>query len=361
MIITSIKIFSYQLPLALPLSVFGKKLDQREGLVVQLSCDDGSAGFGEIAPLFGASKETMDEALKQTLILRERLWETDLPEDADQLDGKLAEWLNDDKLFSSVRFGFEMAALTLLANQDHISLASLLKLNHDKRVPLNGLLHGKTEAIFEQAKIMKDARYQSVKLKVGGNDIQAEIAKTNAVMNIFENSVLLRLDANRNWSFDQAMQFAEELGPAVIEYIEEPFKDVDKIPEFYNKTLIPVALDESIPELSFDKIKGVDGLEILILKPTILGGFERTWALLNSAKAAGIRCIISSCFESGLGIDALANFSAAASQGIPMGLDTLRWFKDDIVDIAPVKNGYYYLPDTPVHDSLKFDRVKELT
>jgi isochorismate synthase/2-succinyl-5-enolpyruvyl-6-hydroxy-3-cyclohexene-1-carboxylate synthase/2-succinyl-6-hydroxy-2,4-cyclohexadiene-1-carboxylate synthase/O-succinylbenzoate synthase len=72
------------------------------------------------------------------------------------------------------------------------------------------------------------------------------------------------------------------------------------------------------------------GVAALVLKPTILGGMERTLALAAWAQRHGMRAVVSSAFESPLGLSQWAQLAAAvdAAAGSPThhGLATLGWF-----------------------------------
>ena len=69
----------------------------------------------------------------------------------------------------------------------------------------------------------------------------------------------------------------------------------------------------------------------MVLKPTLLGGIRKTLCRAQEARAHGIQSIISSSFESGIGIATLAHLTAASGAGVSAGLDTLKWFSRDLL------------------------------
>ena len=70
----------------------------------------------------------------------------------------------------------------------------------------------------------------------------------------------------------------------------------------------------------------------VVLKPTILGGIERAMQFARKAKSLGLAAVISSSFESSLGILTLAHLAAAISgKDTPVGLDTLSWLEHDLL------------------------------
>ena len=73
----------------------------------------------------------------------------------------------------------------------------------------------------------------------------------------------------------------------------------------------------------------------------MLGGFERTAQLLRFARSNNIKPVISSTFESSIGLKAMTMFVAKMGiTNVPAGLDTLKWFAEDLpVNRLEIKNG----------------------
>ena len=77
------------------------------------------------------------------------------------------------------------------------------------------------------------------------------------------------------------------------------------------------------------------GIAALILKPAILGSFETIMKYAKLAEAHQLKAVISSAFESGVGLTAAANIAASINkQDIPARLDTYQWLKADVLENA---------------------------
>lgn len=328
--IHSFDIYQYSLPLVKPLSVRGTVLHQRDGLIIHLKNENGIEGFGEIAPLSGYSNETFEQALAQVKRLQSALSNQSLPEKLEDLNGRFNKWLNEYKLKPSVQMGMEMAVLNLLANAKKIPVHHLVGKDFHDQVRVSALLQGSRDEVKKQAQNLLAAGYTSMKLKVGA-EIEEDIARVKAVSEVVEGRALLHLDANQTWDLNKAVHLIDEIGLTTVNYIEEPFKDLTNIPEFFMKTTMPVALDESLQTTHFENFKSIDGLDILILKPTMLGGVEKTWGLIDKAKRVGLEVVISSSFESGIGILFLTNLAGCTHRESYAGVDTLKWFGEDIL------------------------------
>lgn len=329
--ISSFTIYKYALPLRRPLYIRGAELAQREGLILKITSPEGFEGFGEISPLTGRSAENLNEAYEQIQFLKSHFSGGHFPAGVEKLDGKFHSWLEGIGLKPSAQFGVEMAVLNMLANAKGIPLFKLLSQEGHPMVRVNALLDGTKYELVQQAKKLKDEGFTSIKLKVHGS-IEESVVKVLAVRDVLKEDVLLSLDANQSWSLEEAIIFGREIEQSFIAYIEEPVKNVYQVPEFYKETMIPVALDESLTKLPLAEIQALEGVDVLVLKPTLLGGIEKIWQIAQQAKAAGVRSVISSSFETGLGILTLANFAGCSARDHEAGLDTLKWFQQDLLN-----------------------------
>jgi isochorismate synthase/2-succinyl-5-enolpyruvyl-6-hydroxy-3-cyclohexene-1-carboxylate synthase/2-succinyl-6-hydroxy-2,4-cyclohexadiene-1-carboxylate synthase/O-succinylbenzoate synthase len=178
-----------------------------------------------------------------------------------------------------------------------------------------------------------------------------------------DEGVILTADANRAWTLQQALCFATALQGGLrnpddvtgsrhsdssssssssrhvscLAYIEEPTQDPRDMPTFYAETGIAVAVDESLDEglvgpqrillnpaadsaglsttssSSSDRLdlSSSSGLSAVVVKPAVVGGIEKAWGLVRWAQQQGIRAVISSSFESSVGLAALHQLAAA--------------------------------------------------
>jgi o-succinylbenzoate synthase len=363
--ITGFQVYQFSLPLKQPFAMKDEEISQRDGLILELTNEEGIKGFGEISPLPGLSPETLTRARTQILSLEKSFLNQEVPHHLHQLNGHFDTWMKRLQLHPSVRFGIEMAVLNLLANSKHSSFSKLVNghHHHEDKVLINGLLQGTKEQIIKDAQNMVTQGYRTIKLKVGSSKIEEDIEKVQAVNEIIENKAILRVDANQKWDYEQAVTFAEKVGPAAVEYIEEPFAAIDKIPEFYTNTLIPVALDESLQTLNFSNIKSIEGVDVLIIKPTVLGGIERAWQLMEQARQVALQPVVSSTFETSMATIVLATLGEHHAHHIPTGLDTMNWFNQQLLLHNPtVKNGYLDFHDSAIHaDNINFDLLTKIS
>ncbi len=333
--IAEIKFYCYDLPLKHELSIAGEKMTGRRGYAIELVGDTGECGYGETAPLPGYSDESFDQLPAEFERLRFAVTGAAIPEYLEELSGLFDRWLGELDLSSSVRFGFETAILTLMARQQHIPATELLSRTPLNYLPVNALLVGDKEMVLVRAKEKVRRGYTCFKLKIGHRTVEEDISVIKDVRAAIGQKSKLRLDANRAWSEEQYVQFAEGVKGVDIEYIEEPLSDHSLLyrhvkPDSYS---LPIALDETLRELKPEQLREWSGIRAAILKPTILG-LEQSARFARVAIAMGALPVFSSCYESGLGLSIIAHLAAAFRQPeVPVGLDTGSIFSRDLLTI----------------------------
>jgi len=135
----------------------------------------------------------------------------------------------------------------------------------------------------------------------------------------------LRLDANQKFDLEDYAFFSKNLPPKIIEYIEDPVKEIELIgPEL--KT--PIALDEAL-----SKYKNFDSplITTWVIKPSIIGGLSKAIELIEEGAKRDIKVVISSAFESNLSLRYLALLAHYQNRNTTTacGLDTFRHFSND--------------------------------
>ena len=320
----------YRLPLVEPVVWNGERRDVREGVLLRLDAADGTTGWGDAAPLPGFSPETLDDARAALAEGAEALrGRTVTP--ADILPGgSLAGALDAADLPASARFALDLALADLAAQALGRSVVQALHPDPAVVLPLNGLVMGHGEEAVESARALARAGYPAVKLKVGRRPVGEDVALVTAVRDALPPAVALRLDANRAWAWDQAVQFAEGVAGLALDYVEEPLAGPDRLPELWHDTGLPVAVDESVQEGR--PVRG--WATAAVLKPTLVGGVAATLRWAAQARGVGVRPVLSAAFESGVGLRGVAAL-AAATGAEPAGLDTYRWLAADVVGPLP--------------------------
>jgi o-succinylbenzoate synthase len=322
-------LFRYSLTFSGPLTLGGVTLHHREGLLLKLTGDDGSAGWGETAPLPGFSWESVDEAASQLRRHAGSMMGREVKEDWVDPHGESLREL--DRVGPSVRFGLELAVWNLYGRYSGRTLPELVAPSPRAMVPVNGLLVGSPAEVLEDARRMRDAGYRSVKLKVGTRTVAEDVALVRALGEELGEGISLRLDANRAWDYAEAAKFAGGTAGVRFEYVEEPLADPARLPDLVRECGVPVALDESLVGMELDGLEAF--VVAFVLKPTLLGGISRTLRMAERAYRLGVTLVVSSAYESGVGTAALVALAAGiGDRAVPAGLDPYRAMAEDVLE-----------------------------
>lgn len=199
-------------------------------------------------------------------------------------------------------------------------------------VPVNGLLGGPVDWVLAEGRRLRDAGYETVKLKVGRRGVEEDAALVWALREVLGEAVGLRLDANRVWSFREAARFAQATEDAGYEYIEEPLDDPSGLKDLAREHGVPVALDESLVGMAPGELAAHDYARAVVIKPTLAGGISRALRFAEEARSLGLTPVISSAYEAGVGTEALVALAAATGGGkVAAGLDTYRRLGADVL------------------------------
>lgn len=339
--IARVDVYRYDLPLVRPLVMADCICTSRAGLLVRFENEAGAFAFGDAAPLPGYSREHLDEAAHQALGLGKSLRGATLPPRLELVTDHFERWLSAFELVASLKFAVQSALLQLLMREQDIPAFGLAPRPHRSNIPLNGLLWGSRETVLERADTLVRAGYTTLKLKVGRETPEEDAGTVRALSAQCGTACKLRLDANQAWDWPSAMAFAEGIEGCAIEYIEEPLYDPSGLVEFAGRSGLPVALDETVVRHGECELEKWRGAAAAILKPTLLGGFEISMYLARKAMNLGMTPVISSSFESSLGLIALANLAVFVNENdVAAGLDTADWFLADVLDASlPIEEG----------------------
>ncbi|MFA9489273.1 MULTISPECIES: o-succinylbenzoate synthase [unclassified Mannheimia] len=297
-----VKLYRYQFPIQTGVVLRKKNLTEREGLLICLE-ENGEIAWGEIAPLPTFSEETLEQAANQAKNWLKG-WRS----------GKKCSLVN---LFPSVAFGLSCALAEL-----HNMLGK--QGNYQSAV----LCYGD---IAKMQKTFSQNEKRVGKLKVGV-DSEKEGEQANLLLSHFPN-LQLRLDANRQWSLEQAVKFAEKISnehKPRIQFIEEPCQTPELSRQFAEQTNIAIAWDETVREPHF-VVKKEQNLTAIIIKPTLVGSLEKCVDLIQQAHSQDLMAVISSSLESSLGLTQLARIAQQYTPDSVPGLDTLNLMQHQLL------------------------------
>ena len=158
------------------------------------------------------------------------------------------------------------------------------------------------------------AGFSTLKLKVGSEpDARRFVDHVRAVRGAVGPAIRLRLDVNGVWDRAMARERLEAVADLDIEYVEQPLpsRDLAGHAALRQACPVPIALDESITsERAARAALDAGAAAVLVLKPARVGGPRAVAAIAADAAAAGVPAVLSTFFETGIGIAAALRAAA---------------------------------------------------
>ena len=350
--ISDIQWHTYRLPFLHNFHTAHGVLDTREGMIVQVTTNEGVTGVGEIAPLPTFIGGSLTDAYSLLPELNGHLYHTTLYEALDML---AAEQVSTKS--ASTLCGLEIALFDALGKTIDRSVSTLLapsEFTPRAAVPVNAVISAKETTIAATTALnAKQNGFSCVKLKVGlGLSISEEVERIAMVRDAIGPTMHLRLDANEAWQFEEAIAILSQSVPYDIQYIEQPLKAQDFVGmhTLRQEILIPIAVDEAVHDLeSVHLVLDHEVADILIIKPQLAGGLRIAQQMIRAASERGVGCVITSTIEAGIGLAAELHFAAASPRvTLECGLATLPSLVDDLlVEELLVRDGFLEVPIGP--------------
>lgn len=298
-------------------------------------------GIGEAALFPGHSKEFPADVKVKLIELCER---------TDNWQQRLTTDLID---VPSVRFAVEQCLRDLEVGGTKTLFPSDFTIGRSA-IPINGLVWmGDKVTMKQRIREQIEGGYTTVKMKVGAIGIEDELELLGAVRKEFSTAMLtLRVDANGAFSAQQAPEMLKRLSDLEVHSIEQPVAPglYEVMADLCASTPIPIALDEDLIGLNTRDAK-VDLLEnvkpqCIVIKPSLVGGWQSTQEWIDLAKARGIGWWITSALESSIGLNAIAQYTATLNVSMAQGLGTGKVYANNLPSPLLAERGFLrYRPE----------------
>lgn len=304
-------------------------------------------GLGECSPLKGLSIDDRPDFDLQLLSICENFNTLDLEVYPWNLNIILDQVL--DKTFPSIVFAFETAMLDLMNGGKRIVFNNAFA-KANRTININGLVWmGNQEFMLKQIDEKLEAGYNTIKMKVGAIDFKKECEILSYIRQRYnEEKITLRVDANGAFSIHEVFFKLEKLAEFKLHSIEQPIKqgNVELMAELCQNTPVPIALDEElIGVIEYtDKYKLLKRImpQYIILKPTLVGGFQQCREWIENANRLKIGWWMTSALESNIGLNAITQFAAEFNNNMPQGLGTGQLYYNNIPSPLEISQGKIY-------------------
>lgn len=362
-----IEITPFSLSLARPLETARGAIAAREGFLVVVE-RDGTKGIGEATPLprWTESLTECERALQRAVDAGEGSERSEPSKSGSSRPSKSGDADLEGALDSldasetpAARHGLGMALADRRAREATVPLYRHLGGDQEvERVPVNATIgDGSPEETARAARTALDDGFRALKVKVGARTIEADVARIRAIGERVasarnEGEIEVRADANGAWSLSEARAALaafegvrdERNGTRGIAYVEQPLSPADLAGHatLREEHSVAIALDESVAEYSTERILDAGAADVVICKPMVLGGLDRTRKIALRAREAGVAPVVTTTIDGAVGRVGATHLAASLAPIDACGLATASLLEVDLVgsDPAPITDGY---------------------
>ncbi len=327
-------------------------LREREGLIIRIETDGAETGIGEASPLPSYAGGSLEESARALEILARAAVGRPLAE-CWQPDVFVAGF--HPASVAAARCGFETAIADASSRARNLPLWAWLggRASVVAGVPVNAVIDaGPPGEAAVQAESLARRGFWTFKVKVG-SDQESDTARVAAARNAVGPDVTVRVDANGAWDERTARAMLAELARFDIALCEQPIGGRDGILEAMVRlradSPIAIAADESCRSLEdVESILRLGAADAIVVKPMV-SGLREAVAMLGAAGRAGLPAIVTTTFDSGVGVALAAHLAALLPEPRPAcGLATLDHLESPLVADPPeIRDGRLLLPSAP--------------
>jgi L-alanine-DL-glutamate epimerase-like enolase superfamily enzyme len=327
MIIDAIDVSLEKIALTKPYSISYKTTSSIKNLVVKIVLNNGVYGLGAASVSKHVVGIDTEDSYKNTFAYKGGLVGKNISSFF-QITDLIEKELSKDP---GSRAAFNIALHDAFCKSSNISLSKFLG---TKIAPLPTSvtvgIKGVKETLAEIEEYC-DAGFKHIKIKLG-QQIDQDIERILKTQEKFKNSVVVRIDANQGWSFDDTLRFFNSVDN--IELIEQPLKvaNSNEYLGFPKELKKIIALDESIvtPEDAV-RFSLQDYAGIFNIKLMKCGGISAARKIASTALAKGIDLMWGCNDESIISISAALNTALAYPNTKYLDLDGSLDLAKDIV------------------------------
>jgi L-alanine-DL-glutamate epimerase-like enolase superfamily enzyme len=206
------------------------------------------------------------------------------------------------------------------------------------------------EMAAEAVDIYERLGVNTFKVKVGRTP-ELDVAAVRAVREALP-AADLYVDANRGWSYDDAVRAGDDLVALGVRAIEEPISVDDRAGRLRlaERWDVPLGGDESCISLAHvDRALEEGAVRVVSIK-TARTGFTQSRRILDLCLARNVSVVVGSQYEGAIGAAATVTFAAAfaATAGQPAEITNFLDLADDLVVTGPeIRAGRALVPTAP--------------
>lgn len=270
--------------------------EQITPLVVSVTDEDGTTGVGAASPspYYDESTESAESAVPALLDIVESVGSAHQQQ---RIEGRLAETAPDE---AAARAAVSIAVHDLAAKQATEPLYQRLGLDPEA-APRSSytVAIDEPEAMKDRARRAVESGNEVLKVKLGTDSDRERLTAVREAAP----DARIRVDANTDWTPEQAIENTAWLADLDVEFLEQPVPadDIAGLGRIAAEGAVPVAADESCVTAS-DVPRVADAVDIVVVKLMKCGGIRPAARQIHAAKANGLSVMLGCMVETSASI-----------------------------------------------------------
>lgn len=317
--ITHTEIYRFSIPME-PFVIATGTMHFAQNVLIRIYTDAGIHGVGECSAfpmIVGETQETCLAMAKDFAQILKGKNPLEIPE-------RMQDLLAYADHNATIKSAFDMALFDIAAKNAKQPLYDFLG-GHKRTIETDMTIGIDTpEGMAQTALKYQKNGCRIIKIKLG-KKLHEDIERVKKIRAAVGDEMILRLDANQGWSFDDALFALGELATQNIEFCEQPMRTWfdDQLPELALNSPIKLMADESCyNHHDARKLINSQACEYLNIKFAKSGGILEAQKIHEEALQHGVKCMIGSMLESRIALTANLHFALASPNVVFFDLDT---------------------------------------
>lgn len=323
--VTGVDVTIVEVPQTAPLAPYRSHIrssSTTQSAIVRVDTDEGLVGWGEhnVNFLPDLSGRRLTQQATGWLVGRDPL--------------NIAAYHQDCPLETRLKSGIELALWDILGKAAGLPVAALLGGVIRPRVQLAACMGIQSyERAGDFARWYVEMGFSTLKTKAG-SDITEDLEMVRGIRDAVGNRLKLRIDPNRAYSPQQALELCRQLEQYDLEYLEQaiPAEPLSDSTQLRRQTRVPIALNESVTDpASVMAIIREEAAEFILPDTHIAGGILPCVTIGHVCEAAGLPCIMHCGHDLGPKTAAMLHVAASCPAYSLANDSTYYGLEDDVI------------------------------
>lgn len=320
MVITETEIYKYSIPMV-PFTIATGTMYFAQNIFIRIHTDSGLTGVGECSAfpmITGETQNTCFEMAKDFAAFWKNRNPLDIEERMNELHRLIA-------FNFTCKSAFDMALYDIAAQNAGLPLYQYLGGLNTKTIETDLTIGiGTPQQMAEQAKEFIARGVRIIKIKLGKNVLD-DVERVKQIRQAVGNTIVLRIDANQGWNFEEASYALTSMEQYRIQFCEQPMRQYNDhlLPALKEISAIPLMADESaFTHHDAARLIKADACSYVNIKLAKSGGILEAMKINDTCSQHHIPCMMGGMLESRIALTAFAHVANAADNIIFYDMDT---------------------------------------